>query len=292
MTKVISTLEGFNRNIRFYLKQISADPLIGLKKYDDAYTLLGPGINKHGLPVTGLTEDFTPERVKGKVQPKQHGTRRAMERLLDMEEGSLKNTSKFWHSFNVKIGSAIETLDLSDDRDLLHYLFLIAQSNVAIGLKNVYEDSRAEFVVYSEEQEAEIRIKGRRALKTAYNLAEELDLETKVNILAVYGIQAGSASANTVIDKIDEKIEENPELFLERAKDGFLVTRSLISKALDAGVLTMDNGAIYHGEVVVGYDRTTAAEALAKNITLQKILKSKISGDMEIIAEALRGEEK
>ena len=61
--------------------------------------------------------------------------------------------------------------------------------------------------MYSTEQEAEERVIGRKALKRAYNLAEELDIETKVNILATYGILVDASNINSIIDKIDEQIE-------------------------------------------------------------------------------------
>jgi len=57
-------------------------------------------------------------------------------------------------------------------------------------------------------------------------------------------------------------------------------------------VLTMEDGAIYHGEVILGYDRTSAAENLAKNETLQKIIKAKMSGDMDVLKAAFKAEEK
>jgi hypothetical protein len=284
----ITTLEGLNRNVKVNFKQIYSDPLIKMKKYDEAYTLLGAGLDKNGLPATGLTEDRKEPTVGNKIPKIIKGTRRALEIELDLEEGTLKNTSKYWNTFHLRIGSEAVEWDLENGQDLLKYLFALGQSNVCDGLKSIADNSKGEFVIYSQDQEASERIVGRRALKKAYNLAEELDIETKVNILATYGIIVDASNVNTIIDKIDEQIETDPEEFLERANDGFLVVRSLITKALDAAVLTMADGAIYHGEVILGYDRSSAAENLAKNEVLQKIIKAKISGDMDIIKEALK----
>jgi len=292
MRTKITTLEGFNRNKIVNFKQISSDPLINLKKYDEAYTVLGASLDKNGYPATGLTEDFQEAKSGSKIPKKILGTRREMEILLDLEEGTLKNNSNFWSSFQIRVGSESLEWDLRNPQDLLKYLFALGQSIVCDGLKNIGLDANVEYVLYSTEQEAEERVIGRKALKRAYNLAEELDVETKVNILATYGILVDASNINSIIDKIDEQIETDPEEFLIRANDGFLVTRSLVSKALDAGVLTMQDGAIYHGEIILGYDRSTAAENLAKNETLQKILKAKMSGDMDILKAAFREEPK
>jgi hypothetical protein len=290
MKTKIQTLEGLNRNVLVNFKQIFSDPLIKMKKYTDAYTLLGAGLDKNGLPATGLTEDSTEPKVGNKIPKKIQGTRRALEIELDLAEGTLKNTSVYWNSYQIRVSSDPLEWDLSVPHDLLKYLFAMAQSIVCDGIKNIQAKSGYEFVIYSEDQEAEERITGRSALKKAYRLAEDLDLETKINILAVYGIIADASNVNTIIDKLDEQIEADPMLFLERANDGFLVTRSLVTKALDKGVLTMQDGAIYHGEVILGYDKQTASENLAKNEVLQKVIKAKMSGDMDIIKEALKGE--
>lgn len=291
MRTKITTLAGFNQNVKVNFKQLYFDPLIKLKKYSDSYTLLGAGLTKNGFPSTGLTEDYAEPKEGNKIPKKVQGTRKAMERLLDLEEGTLKNTSKFWASFQIRIGAEPLEWDLTDPQDLLKYLFALDQSIVCDGISNVHNSSKYEFVLYSEDQEAERRIKDRSALKRAYQLAEELDLETKMNILNVYGIITDAANVNTIVDKLDECIERDPSIFLERANDGFLVVKSLVTKALDKAVLTMADGAIYHGEVVLGYDKQSAAENLAKNEVLQKILKAKMSGDMDIIKQALQGAE-
>ena len=290
MRTKIQTLEGLNRNIKVNFKQIYSDPLIKMKKYSDAYTLLGAGLDRNGLPATGLTEDYVEPKIGNKIPKKIKGTRRALEVELDLEEGTLKNTSAYWPAFQIRVGSDPLEWDLTDPQDLLKYLFAMEQSIVCDGIKNIQGSSKYEYVVYSEDQEAEERITGRTALKKAYRLAEELDLETKMNILNVYGIIVDASNVNTIIDKLDECIESDPNMFLERANDGFLVTRSLVTKALDKAVLTMQDGAIYHGEVILGYDRQTAAENLAKNEVLQKVIKAKMSGDMDIIKQALKGE--
>jgi hypothetical protein len=286
----ITTLEGFNRDAVVNFKQIYSDPLIKLKKYDEAYTLLGASLDKNGFPATGLTEDYKEPTIGSKMPKKVQGTRRALEILLDLTEGTLKNNSSYWNTFQLRIGSEALTWNLRDNMDLLKYLFALGQSIVCDGLVNIAQDSKVEYVIFSEDQEAAGRVTGRKSLKKAYNLAEELDIETKVNILATYGILVDASNVNSIIDKIDEQIETDAEEFLIRANDGFLVTRSLVSKALDAAVLTMEDGAIYHGEVILGYDRQSAAENLAKNEVLQKIIKAKMSGDMAILKEAMKTE--
>jgi hypothetical protein len=290
MIKKIETLEGLNRNVIVNLKQVHADPLIKMKKYVDAYTGLGPSLDKNGFPVTGLTEDYTVAVKPGAIPKKVAGTRIALEKELDLPEGTLKVTSPFWHTYFVRIGSDSVELDLRSPHDLQKYLFAIAQSNVADGLLEINSDSGIEFVLFSEEQEAAERVKGRQHLKDAYNLAEKLDLETKMQILALYGEITDSTNVNSITDMIDTVIEDNPEEFLKRANDDFLVYKSLLTHALDKGILIMEDGAIKHNDVIVGHTRDLAAQAIAGDKTLQTILKAKLSGDMDLIKKALTKE--
>jgi len=288
---MIKTLNNFNRNKTVSFKQIYADPLIKLKKYTGTFTNLGAGIDKNGYPVTGLTEDYTSTNAKGTITTHK-GTRKELEKLLDLAEGTLKNTSKYWHSFFIKLsGESLDIkLDLTNAHDLLQYLFLRAQSFVANGLNEVKNNAKNEYVLFSEDEEAASRVTVRRILKKAYNVSESLDLETKMDILAVYGYIADAANVNTIEDKVDEFIEEDPKKFLEIVADDFLVYRSLLTKCLDKGILLMEKGAVMHGEVNVGYDKKNAAENIAANRMLQTVLKAKLSGDMDLISKALSKE--
>lgn len=283
MTRAIKTLNDLNRNAKMYLKQIYPDPLIGLKKYADTSTGLGAGLDKNGFPVTGLTEDIL-EGGKVKVQ----GTRKQMERLLDLPDGSLKHTNvNYWAKYFIRIGSDPIELDLNDPVDLQKYLFAYAQSIVAIGQKDIKKDSRYEFVLYSEEQEAQQRVANRRDLKTAYRVSDDLDLETKIHILSIYGEIADATAPNSIIDKIDEKIEENPAKFLQIANDPLLLAKSLIKKALDRGVLSLGDEGVMHNQVSIGATENAAAAKVVKDKKLATILKAEISGDFELVKEVL-----
>jgi len=287
---MIRSLKEIDRTQKIFLKQIYADPLIKMKKYAEAYTTLGPGVDKNGRPVTGLTEDRV-DIVKGSpVNIK--GTRVPMEGIMDLAEGTLKQTSAFWIAYNIKIGSERIELDLQSPDDLLRYMFAVAQTIVANGLHKIKDDSRVEFVLYSEEQEAKERVTERRSLSKAYVLADKLDLETKMNILNVYGIITDASSPNSIEDKIGEKIEEDPKKFLAMVDDADLIYKSMVTKCLDKGVLTMKDGAIKHGEINVGFDKDSAAKAIGKDITLQAVLKAKLSGDMDLIKKAMTPEKK
>lgn len=282
----ITTLKGFDRNKKVTLKQIYNDPLVKLKKFSGAATSLFSGMDKNGNAATGLTENIT---IPGK--PLQKGTRVQMEELLDLAPGTLKNTSKYWETYAIRIGSDPIELDLSDDTSLLKYLFLRGQSIVAEGRDELETNPYAEFILFSEEQEAANRVQGRSSRKKAYILSTELDIETKINVLNVYGIAADASKPNTIDDKIDEKIEEDADKFLQLVKDDLLVYKSLVSKCLGNGILTMDGGTIMHNEVILGLDKDESAKAVSQNPTLRAILSAKLSGDMELLQETLQSKE-
>jgi hypothetical protein len=277
----IKTLKGFDRDRVLKVKQIHVDPLIKLKKFDGAYTMIGPGLDQNGNPSTGLFEDFKVGNVMAK------GTRRQMEELLELEEGSLKANADYWRKFNIRMDSETLTLDLTDDTSLLKYLFLKGQNLVADGFKEVDTNADAEFLIFSEEQEAKTRVAERKSLKLAYRLADSLDIETKVQILSVYGVNVDASKPNTIEDKIDEKIEDDPDKFLKLANDENLIYRSLFSKCLDKGIITAKEGTFYHGEVELGYDRDSSVLAIIKSGQLKAVLKAKLSGDMDLIQSAL-----
>ena len=280
---MITNLNGFNRNKSVIFKQIYSDNLIKLKKYAGTVTGIGPSVDNNGLPVTGLTENIT--NPSGEVIK---GTRVFMEELLDLEPGTLKQTSPYWLTYKVNLGPDAIILNLNDNYDLLKYLFLSAQSSVAIGLKDVYDSSKVEFVLYSEEQEATIKVTERKVLKKAYALSDKLDLETKIHLLAIYGEIADAANVNSIENKIDEKIENNPQKFLDYAEDDYLIYKSLVAKCLSRGVLSIGEKGIMHGEIAIGYDKENAASNIAKDNTLQAILQAKLSGDLELIQKAFK----
>lgn len=283
--KMIETLKDFDRNVKVNFKQIYADPLIGLKKYAESYTYLGPSIDKNGNPVTGLTEDKLVKTPKGQ-NSSVPGTRKALEKELDLAEGTLKPTSRFWLSYAIKVEGEVIELTLTDPYDLLKYLFAQAQSIVANSIAESKVTPNVEFVLYSEEQEASQRNVSRSALKKAYLLAEELDLETKIKILAIYGFLADATRPSVITDKIDEYLENNPQRFLDIANDSFLGAKALLTRCLSMGIVTMFEGKIMHGEIILGYEQDEAAKVLAKDTTLINLLKAKLSGDAGAIQEA------
>lgn len=284
--KMIKTLKDFKRDRRVTLKIISADSLIGLKKYDGAHTSISASLDGNGRPVTGLTEDWVEEGPKGGKIPHK-GTRLEMERLLDLAEGTLKPSSAYWITYRIPVGADPITLDLADDFDLLKYLFAYAQSNVANSIKEIESNSQAEFVMFSEEQEAIVKVAARSALKRAYVLSDQLDQATKIQLCNVYGYNVSSAEPNTIENKIMEVLEKDPEKFLSYAEDEDLLAHSIVSNCLDVGILEMREGGIYHGDISLGYDKLSAGKALAKDSALMTILKAKLSGDMDLIKEAL-----
>ena len=285
--KDIASLDDLNRDHIVLVKQIASDPLIKLKKYDGATSNIGASIDRNGRAVTGLTEDRKTEAQPGKPLRTIRGTRPALESLLGLPEGTLKVSAPYWNTYSVKIGADVLRLDLADDMDLLKFLFLKAQSNVAKGVNDIGRSPDIEFVMYSEEQEAVQRNKTRSTLKEAYIASSKLDLQTQIDILAVYGTIASGTKASIVQDKLDEAIEADPKKFLSILEDSNLEVRALLKKALDRGVLTAENGAINHGEVSVGYDLDNATINTAKNLKLQAIIRAKLTGDMDLISEAL-----
>jgi len=282
MDRIITDLKQVDRSMTYIVKQLRVDPLIKLKKYTGATTQIGPSMNGRGNPVTGLVEPHT--TLDG---VKVEGTRPQMEEILGMSPGTLKENSPFWGTYLVRIGAEDKRLDLSEKEDLLAYLFLRAQTRVALTLKNAGTKAAHEFVMYSPEEEDKLKAARGNFRRKAYALADELDLETKAEILSIYGQIVHTSKVNTIEAKINEQIDSDAKKFLAITDDPTLRHKALIRKALHAGVLHLEDGAVKHGEVEVGMTIPLAAIAVSKNKPLETVLRAKLTGDMEVIKKAL-----
>lgn len=287
--RVTVDIHSINRNREVKIKLIKADPLTKIKKYEDSYDKLKPGLNSSGLPDTGLTDTGWKTNKRGN-QEEVEGSRQILEKELGLNPGALGPRSEFWDSFSIDIGAEDLVLNLNDPTHLLNYIVAMRQSIVAKGLKEIGQNSKAEYVLYSSEEEAATRVSARRLLKKAYMLADKLDIATKVDILNVYGIIVSASDINTIEDKIDEKIEEDPSTFLAIVDDDFLKFKALVTKCLDKGILHIENGSVYHKDMLIGFDNKAAASSIAKNNKLEAILKAKLTGDMDLITAALKDE--
>ncbi|WP_428743146.1 hypothetical protein [Tenacibaculum sp.] len=266
----------------FFLRSINPDKWAKVRRFNFTSEDLGPGIDKHGLPVTGLTEDSMITNEKGNKEVVK-GTRGILEKELGLEEGQLKkgtliNPSPFWTSFTVKMETADLELNGDDPNDQLKILFLAAQNNIAVGIKNRL--SKSEYLLYTKEDAAKDSNKKKKVKREAYRIFDELTIEDKTDILEMLGVKAKTLTVDIIEDRLSDVVEESPTKFLAIAQDPKRKQKTYVRKCLDKGFLTMQDGAVMYGETVLGYDINSAADNLFSdtNAKTREALKIQITG--------------
>lgn len=266
----------------FFLRSINPDKWAKVRRFNFTSEDLGPCIDKHGLPVTGLTEDtmITNEKQNKEVLK---GTRGILEKELGLEEGQLKkgtliSPSLFWTSFTIKMETADLELSGDDPQDQLKILFLAAQDYVAFGINN--RKAKSEYLLYTKDDAAKDANKTKKTKREAYRIFDELTLEEKSDILEMLGVNARTLTADMIEDRLSDMVEDAPTKFMAIAQDPKRKQKVYVRKCLDKGFLTMVDGAVMYGETVLGYDINSAADNLFSdtNAKTREALKIQIAG--------------
>jgi hypothetical protein len=244
----------------YTLRKINPNQWSNIPMYQGVCAHIGPCLDKVGLPITGLTEDSQFVNSKGQTEVLK-GTRGQFEKLLGLEEDTLRQRSDFWTTFTVRI----ELDDLKLNADIpdhaLKIAFLKAQKAlVADGAKNIH--SKAEYVLYTEEAEAESGNKQNKTKRTAYALFDELTPTDMREVLEMTGVRTSSLSTAAVESRLSDFMEEYHSKFVSLVKDPNRKNQSFVRRCLDKGVLEIDNGDVMFNEIVLGVDIPHATIAL------------------------------
>ena len=251
-------------NTIYTLRKIHPDTWSGIRLFVNSTEDIGPGIDDQGLPITGLTENYSQENSKGNKEIVK-GTRELLEEAMGLEPGTLKKGSvqkpgEFWLKYSVKIGQGDERFDMSIPDDRLKIEFLKAQPQVAFGVKNI--KAKSEYVLFTKEEEAKKSNEAKKGKREAYKLFDELTLQDKKEILETTGIKAAGLSSDLIDDKLSDFVEEYPAKFIALAKDPSRKDKTFVRECLDKGILSLEGGAVMYNELVLGYDVESAASKL------------------------------
>lgn len=208
---------------------------------------IGPSIDHSGFPVTGMKD--AAEEMK-------------FEKLLALPKGTLSKNSKYWKEFAVVVDGNGVTFDEDDPLDQLTLKFLKAQSLVAIGTADLLHKSKAEYVLFSEEDEVKDRNEARSVKRKATQAIVAMDGEELRGMVLMYGHNPSGMNENAIEDFIYEKAEEDPKTFTLMASDPSKEAKVFVHRLVKAGVLEVRGGAYLYNDESLGYGLDTIALTL------------------------------
>lgn len=231
--------------------------------YSGTSTKLGASLDVTGFPVTGLT----------KTEEKN------FEKELQLPTGTLSRGSKWWTSFVIVIDDGGVVLDDSIPDHALRIKFLEAQSIVANGLGELKTNPRAEYVLYSEDQEKAARNKVRRVKREATNLIATMDDTEMEGMVYLFNMDPRNMSHDAIEDFLYEKCELDPQSFTLLAKDPDKETKVFILALVKKGIVQLKGGAyLYENELLAyGLEGTAIVLKDVKNQEMRIALEKRLN---------------
>lgn len=225
------------------LEKARVDNWTKRKFFEGTSAKIGPSIDSSGQPVTGLKD--LKEEVK-------------FENALGLPKGTLGKTSNYWNDFVIIVDAAGSQFDTDSLLDSLKIKFLQAQSLVSAGTADLLKNSKAEYVLYSEEEEKKTKNKSRRARNSALKKVAGMDPAELNGMVFMYGHNPTSMSPDAIEDFIYEKVEQDSETFELIASDPTREAKVFVHALTKAQILEIRGGAyMYNGEIVAyGLDAT------------------------------------
>ena len=136
------------------------------------------------------------------------------------------------------------------------------------------ESPDAVFVIYSEEEDMEVKASKAQIKAQAYKLSFEMSDVMKQRVIAVMTDKlrnfrsARGKDANFLTVEIERLIDENAKLFIEVASDdkSLLGAKAMVLEALEQGVLNKEGSGVYYMSDLLGYSIEEAAGYLSTPI--------------------------
>lgn len=184
---------------------------------------------------------------------------RGLEKKLGLEKGTLSPHNKaYWAEWEIQIPTGGKELDLSQPSDELAYYILSARKDVAtstsdLRLKNT-ASNECVFLMTSEAVEAKEKNTKRNFLAKAMKIYGEMGPDEMRDILLYSSRYAFDVSAEVIMEKVGDLIEENPKKFCEMVESDSFRDTVFINKCLFYGILSRKGAAVYQGEEMIGID--------------------------------------
>jgi hypothetical protein len=216
--------------------------------FDGTSAKLGPSIDKSGQAVTGLKD--LKEETK-------------FEKALGLPAGTLSKVSPYWTEFMIVVDVDGVKLDEDDVQDQLKLAFLKAQSNVANGTKELLTNPKAEYVLYSEEEEKIAKNAARRTRNKVMRTIAAMTEEEQKGMVLMYGLNPANMSPDAIEDFVYDKGEGDPKGFDLLVNDPSKEDKIFVHTLVKAGLLETRGGAYLYNDENLGYGLDAVAGMLS-----------------------------
>lgn len=218
-----------------------------------------------------------------------------LEEVMGLEYNALsiyKKENNYWDNYQVRLTKQDNYLDLSVPDDYIKYKVLKANSNfIADSLETLQDKPKAtyQFVMIKEgEQESQEseRISATMKCYMEYGKIKEEKDTLKCIIELIDGRPlAPNSKLEFLQGKINNLIQADSKLFLKIITDPLLNTKVLISKAIEAGVISKRGDQLYlrsDNSPLCGHNEDPTLNVAAKYLNLPKNQELKLSIEAKV----------
>jgi len=209
----------------------------GFLRYKNTKDHIAPYMDSTGTVVTGLTRDDE-------------------ERLGKLLKKDLSPSSPFWYEYSIIMMDKPKDFNLDIPEHELAYKFMLAHMRVANSITDRHQFPYADYVIYNEETEAQVKNKEFTNKRKANIEFEKLSLDQMVGILKLYPNYANltSVSPDVISAKLYEELEKDSDKFLRLIGDKKLDMKIFLKDLVAAAVLRKNKSAYYYGDDNIGHD--------------------------------------
>ena len=187
-----------------------------------------------------------------------------LEEYMGLEYNALskyiKGEKNFWRNYRVRLTKGDNFLNLADPNYYIKYKVLLANKDfIAASLNDLQENPKLtyQFVMISHADEVDTANKELSSTMKAYLELGKIQDNFDILKMVVEMIDGRPISPNSKLEfvqsKVHKLIQADAKLFLKIVQDPYLETKVLISKAVEAGIITK-RGDYYY------YDNTPLCE--------------------------------
>jgi len=221
------------------IKPITKDNWSGMNRFPKCKDVIAP-TQINGTYNIGITDK---ERVD-------------LEERLNLSKNELGPFSKFWKEYSVIIHNKELILDLNNPMDYISYKVLMQSPRVAQSdkLEDRQLKPKAEYAIYNEEEKAKRENIKVNLKKKAWKIFATASLKEQRDILKLLGVNAHTASAEIVENKLSEFVETDPAKVIEIKEQENFKMKVFLSDCIRIKALRRNAGAYFYGDIHLGHD--------------------------------------
>lgn len=219
------------------IKPIDRMTWSGFVRYKNTKDYITPHYDQSGTIVTGLNPE----------------DQARLEKILKRD---LSPVSSFWHDYAIILTDKEKVLNLDNPEHELAYKFLLANKKVANSETERMEWPYAEYIIYNEELEAQVKNEKFTVKRKAVTAFNELSASQMRDILKLYPgfTKIDSVSPAIIETRLYELMEQDPAKFISLVQDKKLDMKVFLKDLVGHKILRKNKSAYYYGTDNIGHD--------------------------------------